>query len=346
MGKEPFFFAMISRSLTPVIAERSCVYDGDTMADRVHNPPHLIYSVGSQVVTLMELKDQQGRTQHPRGAVGVVVRSPSDLDHAYRVRFPDGDDATLHRHEITLLAAMKEAEIGDSTGLRVSDDLYQRVILRCVIGSQAYGLACEGSDVDRRGVYLPTADAHWSLHGVPEQIENDPTQEVYWEFQKFLVLALKANPNVLECLYSPIVEQATPLGSELLAMRDAFLSRLVYQTYNGYVLSQFKKMQADLRNQGQVKWKHVMHLIRLLMSGVHVLRHGTVPVRVEEHRELLLAIRRGEVAWDETERLRLSLHKEFEEAATRTALPDLPAYDRANALLIRARRLAISGELP
>jgi hypothetical protein len=54
---------------------------------------------------------------------------------------------------------------------------------------------------------------------------------------------------------------------EMLDMRSAFLSKMVYQTYNGYVMSQFKKLQADLRNKGEVKWKHVMHLIRLLISG-------------------------------------------------------------------------------
>ena len=53
-------------------------------------------------------------------------------------------------------------------------------------------------------------------------------------------------------------------------MRSIFLSRLVYQTYNGYVMSQFKKMQADIRNQGQVKWKHVMHLLRLLPALRHL----------------------------------------------------------------------------
>ncbi len=45
-------------------------------------------------------------------------------------------------------------------------------------------------------------------------------------------------------------------------------------------MSQFKKMQADLRNQGQVKWKHVMHLLRLLLSGIEVLQTGHVPVRM------------------------------------------------------------------
>ena len=65
-------------------------------------------------------------------------------------------------------------------------------------------------------------------------------------------------------------------------MRTVFLSRMVYQTYNGYVMSQFKRMHAHVRNHGEIKWKHVMHLIRLLISGTTVLREGFVPVRVEE----------------------------------------------------------------
>ena len=215
-----------------------------------------------------------------------------------------------------------------------------------MIGSQAYGLADAASDVDRRGVYLPPAELHWSLYGVPEQLENDATQEAYWEIQKFLVLALKANPNVLECLYTPLVEKATPLAEELLAMRSVFLSRLVYQTYNGYVMSQFKKMQADIRNHGKVKWKHVMHLIRLLLSGVGVLREGFVPVRVDAHRDRLLAIRRGDVPWEEVEAWRLALHREFNAAFEATRLPERPDYERANAFLVRARRLALAEELP
>ena len=129
-------------------------------------------------------------------------------------------------------------------------------------------------------------------------------------------------------------------------MRDAFLSRLVYQTYNGYVMSQFKRMQADLRNQGKVKPKHVMHLIRLLLSGIHVLREGLVPVDVGQHREQLLAIRSGEMPWDDIEAWRLRLHEEFDKALEQTNLPERPDYERANAFLLKARRLAVAEELP
>ena len=316
------------------------------MTERVHQNPNLIFSEGTQVVSLREIVGQNGRTLHPRGAVGVIVRSPGDLDHAYRIRFPDGGEHALLREDLVMLAHFKEGEIGDAQVSAARSNLYDRVILRCVIGSRAYGLDDDQSDTDYRGIFLPSAELHWSLYGVPDQLECYETQEHYWELQRFLVLALKANPNVLECLYTPLVEKATPLAEELLRMRSVFLSRLVYQTYNGYVMSQFKKMQSDLRNQGEVKWKHVMHLIRLLISGISVLKQGFVPVRVEEHRDQLLAIKKGEVPWDETEKWRLSLHTRFDQALSESKLPERPDYQLVNALLIKARRAALSEELP
>ena len=316
------------------------------MTERVHQNPNLIFSEGTQVVSLRDVVGQNGRTLHPRGAVGVIVRSPGDLEHAYRVRFPDGFEEALRRDDIVMLAHYKEGEIGDAQVSAARSNLYDRVILRCVIGSRAYGLDDDQSDTDNRGIFLPPAELHWSLYGVPEQLECYETQEHYWELQRFLVLALKANPNVLECLYTPFIEKVTPLADELLKMRSVFLSRLVYQTYNGYVMSQFKKMQSDLRNQGEVKWKHVMHLIRLLISGISVLRHGFVPVRVEQHRDQLLAIKRGEVAWNETEKWRLSLHADFDRALSDSTLPERPDYEQANSLLVKARRAALSEDLP
>src|SRR5207253_2613363 len=84
----------------------------------------------------------------------------------------------------------------------------------------------------------------------------------------------------------------------------------------------------------RVKWKHVMHLIRLLLSGISIMREGFVPVRVEEHREKLLAIRRGEMPWEEVEDWRKRLHHEFNAASEATKLPERPDYEQANAFLI------------
>ncbi len=305
--------------------------------DVTQSPP--ILPIGTQVVALVEVKGPDGKPVYHAGAVGVVVESPADSWHAYRVGFPDDFKASLKRSQIAVLSHYQAAMSGAAP--LAEYNLFDRVIYRCVVGSRAYGLDDEHSDTDRRGVYLPPAEMHWSLFGVPEQLESPGTEEVYWELQKFLTLALKANPNVLECLYTPLVEHASPLAQEMLAMKGTFLSRMVYQTYNGYVLSQFKKLQGDLRNKGAVKWKHVMHLIRLLLSGVTVLREGFVPVRVEHYRDRLLAIKRGEVPFDEVEQWRLALHQEFDDAAQTTKLPERPDYERVNALLIKARRSMI-----
>lgn len=308
--------------------------------------PHLILPVGTQVVALVEAKGTDGKPAHPRGAVGVVMQAPSDYWHSYRVRFPEGFEAAFKRQDLAILSQYKAGEVGkdsgDAVGPLAEYDLYDHVIYRCVVGSRAYGLDDEHSDTDRRGVYLPPAKRHWSLYGVPEQLENPDAEETYWEVQKFLTLALKANPNVLECLYTPLVEHATPLAREMLDMRSSFLSRMVYPTYNGYVLSQFKKLGADLRNKGALKWKHVMHLIRLLLAGITVLEEGVVPVHVGPHRERLLSIKRGEVSFEVVEAWRIELHKRFDAAAESTKLPERPDYDRANAFLLRARKSVVA----
>lgn len=289
---------------------------------------------GTQIVAVRAVAALDDGRNLPAGAVAVITRSPADAMHGYRVRFADGAEATLGRDEFRILHEVRASGVGEFSEI----DWRQFVIFRCIVGSRAYGLEHDASDVDRRGIYLPPAELQWALYGVPEQLENDATQEVFWELEKFLKLALKANPGILECLYSPLVETATEIARELLSMRTAFLSQLVYQTYNGYVLSQFKKIEQDIRTSGAVRWKHPMHLIRLLLSGITILREGYVPVRVDEHRDALLAIRRGEMQWPEIDAWRLSLHREFDEAFAATRLPERPDFSRANAFLVSARR--------
>jgi hypothetical protein len=268
------------------------------------------------------------------GEVGLVqTNAPAQ---PYAVRFADGREAAYTRAELTIFKHV-DNEIPGGVDEAA---LYRYVQYRCITGSRAYGLDHAASDVDRRGFYLPPADLQWSLAGVPEQLESD-SEEVYWELGKFLRLALKANPNVLECLYTPLVETCTPIAQELVDLRGIFLSKHVHRTYDSYVLSQFKKLEQDLRNQQELRWKHVMHLIRLLLSGITVLEEGFVPLSMDKYRDRLLAIRHGEAPWEDVERWRLTLHRRLDDALARTALPDHPDYAAANAFLIRARRSAV-----
>jgi predicted nucleotidyltransferase len=313
-----------------------------------HQPDNIF--AGTQVVSLIEVRGTNNSLVHPRGAVGVVTRTPTGDQDQFLVRFPDGFETSLTRDKLEVLKHFKDrlgparqSSVPAATGdPDPSFDLEQCIIFRCVIGSRAYGLDNDESDTDRRGVYLAPADLQWSLFGAPEQFEDNATQSCYWELQKFLTMALKANPNILECLYSPIVEKITPLGEELLAARNGFLSQMIFQTFNGYAMSQFKKIEQDIRNQGEVKWKHAMHLLRLLLTGAAALREGRVPVRVESNRERLLTVKRGEMPWTDVDAWRKDLHHDFERALSETKLPERPDYERANRLLLRARREASS----
>jgi hypothetical protein len=71
------------------------------------------------------------------------------------------------------------------------------------------------------------------------------------------------------------------------------------------------------------------------------MREHEVPVRVEEHRDRLLAIRRGDLPWEEVDAWRLELHRAFDVAFSATTLPDRPDFDRANTFLLKARRSVV-----
>jgi predicted nucleotidyltransferase len=307
-----------------------------TVAEQSTKRRERIVPLGTQIVTRVDTHTPEANLLQMAGAVGVVLQIPSNSQGEYRIRFPDGAETSLKRSDFQVRKELAKI-IGNVVGIS-HVDLYGFVIYRCIVGSRAYGLEEEGSDVDRRGIYLPPADLQWSLLGVPEQLEREETQECYWELEKFLRLALRANPNVLECLYTPLVEEKSQLAEELLGMRDCFLTKQVYQTYNGYVMSQFKKLGQDLRNKGAIRWKHAMHLVRLLLSGITILLEGVVPVQIGRHLDQLLAIRRGEVSWQEVNAWRKELHREFDAAWAKTELPEHPDYDRVNTFLVRARR--------
>lgn len=131
---------------------------------------------------------------------------------------------------------------------------------------------------------------------------------------------------------------ADEVAGRLRELRDAFLSRHLYQTYSGYVLSQFRRMANAHAKTGAYKAKHAMHLVRLLHSGIEALRSGRIRIDVAEHRAELLAIRSGALSFEQAMARGLELDRAFQEAYRQTRLPEQPDYRRADEFLIWARR--------
>lgn len=216
-------------------------------------------------------------------------------------------------------------------------------VYSCVMGSRAFGLATDDSDTDRRGIFLAPTPLFWRFTKPPTHVDGPAQEQFSWELERFCELALRANPNVLECLHSPIVEHVDDTGRELLGLRGAFLSRRAHETFVRYAMGQRKKLEADVRQYGAPRWKHAMHLLRLLASGRDLLRTGELVIAVGDARDELLAVKRGEVAWSEVERRMTRLAEENDEAATRSPLPPEPDLERVEAFLVRTRKASAAG---
>jgi hypothetical protein len=109
------------------------------------------------------------------------------------------------------------------------------VLLSGVVGSKAYAMDTDGSDVDRLGVYAaPTV----AFHGLDLPVdkaatvvfkEPDPDYQVH-EARKFVRLAMSSNPTATELLWLDpgLYEKRTPLGDGLIGLRGCLATaRLV-----------------------------------------------------------------------------------------------------------------------
>ncbi|MFF8291622.1 DNA polymerase beta superfamily protein [Streptomyces sp. NPDC016309] len=211
-------------------------------------------------------------------------------------------------------------------------------IYSCVMGSRAFGLATADSDTDRRGVFLAPTALQWRFDKPPTHVEGPADEQFSWELERFCELALTANPNVLECLHSPLVERLDDTGRELLALRGAFLSRQAHRTFVRYAAGQRRKLEADVRRYGAPRWKHAMHLLRLLAGCRDLLRTGELVLDVGDDRERLLAVKRGEVSWREVETRMARLATEADEALPGSPLPPEPDRRSVEDFLFRTRR--------
>ena len=132
-------------------------------------------------------------------------------------------------------AALREPDFSVQR-VRQSDMLFLDVIA----GSHAYGTNVEGSDLDRRGIFVAPPGFLLGLHRI-KQVSDQRQDQVYFELGRFFELALKSNPNVLELLAIPeeCIQKRHPLFLSL--SQGLFLSKECARTFSEYAMGQIRK---------------------------------------------------------------------------------------------------------
>lgn len=114
------------------------------------------------------------------------------------------------------------------------------IIHECIVGSHLYGTNKEGSDVDIKGVYILPTDMILSGNYI-EQI-SDPKQDItYYEIGRFIELATKANPNILDILGSDMITFTTEKWKKYFPDITPYLTTKLRHTFLGYAHSQILK---------------------------------------------------------------------------------------------------------
>lgn len=140
--------------------------------------------------------------------------------------------------------------------------LKDKIVLLTFGGSIAYGLDTPESDIDIRGIVMPSVS---DLLGVGylyndeeksnkrlifgkegfEQVTDIPTDTTIYTLNKIIGLLYKSNPNTIEILggHPDSYALVSKYGQMLLDNKEIFLSKLAYGSFAGYARAQFQRLK-------------------------------------------------------------------------------------------------------
>jgi len=221
-------------------------------------------------------------------------------------------------------------------------ELRKDIVLNVVHGSRAYGTNIPGSDFDEKGIAIISDPRYYFGFKKFEQKDSgweDGNDRAIYDIRKFFKLALACNPNIIEVLFvePEQILTMTHYGQEILNFRRSFLSRSAAKTFTGYALAQMKRLKNGVDAGKEIKWKHAMHLVRLLRMGIEIVKTGEVKVKRPDAK-YLKEIRFGNVPLEEIFRDSEMLLERIDNALARSPLPREPDRDGAEKLMVKLIR--------
>jgi uncharacterized protein len=200
--------------------------------------------------------------------------------------------------------------------------------LEVVMGSVAYGVSNDNSDLDIYGFCIPNRGdvfphTRGEIPGFGTQIQRfeqyqqhhiiEPSalsgkgQEydfTIYSIVKYFQLCMENNPNMIDSLFVPrrCILYSTQVGEMVRENRKLFLHKGAWHKFKGYAYSQLHKAQNSVPQEGTKRrkdydkhgysTKFAYHVVRLISEVEMILSEGDLDLT--RNREQLKSIRRGE----------------------------------------------------
>jgi len=230
-----------------------------------------------------------------------------------------------------------------------------------IMGSMAYGVSSDTSDMDLYGFCMPPKDMvfphlrgeilgfgfqtqrfdQFQQHHIIEKDIGKEYDLAIYNIIKYFQLVMENNPNMIDSLFTRenCVLFSTKIADHVRDNRKLFLHRGAWHKFKGYAYSQMKKMKIKNPDETSARYEMVQKYGFDLKFAYHVVRLlGEVEQIMTEHdldlmrnNEQLKAIRRGEWTLEQVEQYFYDKEKSLEavySASTLRHSPDEPAIKK------------------
>lgn len=242
--------------------------------------------------------------------------------------------------------------------------LANSVQLEVIMGSVAYGVSNDTSDVDIYGFCIPDRSDVFphtvgEIQGFGKQINKfnqyqqhhimHPNKPIEYDFTiysiiKYFQLCMDNNPNMIDSLFVPrrCILYSTQVGELVRENRKLFLHKGAWYKFKGYAYSQLHKARNSVPDLGTKRredydkhgysTKFAYHVVRLLSEVEQILTEGDLDLT--RNREQLKSIRRGEWSKDQITEYFEKKEKDLEELYLASTLQHKPVEKDIKQLLM------------
>lgn len=223
-----------------------------------------------------------------------------------------------------------------------------------IMGSQAYGVSTDDSDLDVYGFCLPPKDLVFphlagEIPGFGKQIQRfeqwqehhvqDPNKSVEYDFSvysivKYFQLCMENNPNMIDSMFTPrnCVVHSTNVSEMVRENRRMFLHKGCWHKFKGYAYASMSKIRNKVNYSNEKRaidvekygysLKYAYHIVRLLNEVEQILVEWDLDL--QRNREQLKDIRRGEWTLNQIERYFEEKERALEATYAASTLPHSP----------------------